>query len=92
MNENFLTAYKIKSIFLVHEQRVFILLACLFKEKNIYKVSACFFEVYIYPASRKNFVLDSLHKRPHTATKIPLMYSFSGDSAASALISTFMCL
>ena len=28
----------------------------------------------------------------HTVTKIPFMYSFSGNSAASALISTFMCL
>ncbi len=28
----------------------------------------------------------------HTATKIPLMYSFSGNSAASAPISAFMCL
>ena len=28
----------------------------------------------------------------HTATKIPLMYSISGNSAASAPISTFMCL
>jgi hypothetical protein len=28
----------------------------------------------------------------HTATKIPLMYSFSGNSEASAPISTFMCL
>jgi hypothetical protein len=29
---------------------------------------------------------------PYTATKIPLIYSFSGNSAASATISTFMCL
>ncbi len=28
----------------------------------------------------------------HTATAIPLIYSFSGNSAASAPISTFMCL
>ena len=28
----------------------------------------------------------------NTATKIPLMYSFSGNSADSAPISTFMCL
>jgi hypothetical protein len=28
----------------------------------------------------------------YTATKIPLMFSFSGNSAASAPISTFMCL
>jgi hypothetical protein len=28
----------------------------------------------------------------YTATKIPLMYSFSGNSEASAPISTFMCL
>ncbi len=28
----------------------------------------------------------------YTATKIPLMYSFSGNSASSAPISTFMCL
>ncbi len=28
----------------------------------------------------------------YTATKIPLMYSFSGNSTASAPISTFMCL
>jgi hypothetical protein len=27
-----------------------------------------------------------------TATKIPFMYSFSGNSVASAPISTFMCL
>ncbi len=28
----------------------------------------------------------------HTATTIPFIYSFSGNSAASAPISTFMCL
>ncbi len=28
----------------------------------------------------------------YTATAIPFLYSFSGNSAASALISTFMCL
>ncbi len=36
-----------------------------------------------------------LHRRViygHTATAIPFIYSFSGTSAASATISTFMCL
>ncbi len=30
--------------------------------------------------------------RKITATAMPFIYSFSGNSAASALISTFMCL
>ncbi len=34
----------------------------------------------------------SLKVRTHTATAIPFIYSFSGNSAASAPISTFMCL
>ncbi len=40
---------------------------------------------------RKNERVPSSDK-PYTATKIPLMYSFSGNSAASAPISTFICL
>ncbi len=39
----------------------------------------------------KSFLLSSV-SLPYTATKIPLKYSFSGNSAASAPISTFRCL
>ncbi len=35
---------------------------------------------------------DTLHNLGCTATAIPFIYSFSGNSAASAPISTFMCL
>jgi hypothetical protein len=59
MNEYFLTAYKIKSIVLVHAQRVFIFLACLFKEGFLQLIVSDFIE------ARRNFVLDSLHKKPH---------------------------
>ncbi len=34
----------------------------------------------------------SVHIQSHTATAIPFIYSFSGNSAASAPISTFLCL
>ncbi len=48
--------------------------------------------------SRKTSVMSALSagstdkSSAHTATAIPFIYSFSGNSAASAPISTFMCL
>jgi hypothetical protein len=53
------------------------------------------YQVWVRPFRKKSFALISEKKRIWTrfaCTKIPFMYSFSGNSAASAAISTFMCL
>jgi hypothetical protein len=47
--------------------------------------------LYMYTVHSNKLSFYLLY-RPCTATKIPLMYSFSGNSAASAPISIFMCL
>jgi hypothetical protein len=49
-------------------------------------------EFYIFLERIKDSESITAHHKSHTATAIPFIYSFSGNSGASALISTFMCL
>jgi hypothetical protein len=57
----------------------------LINEKYVIGVQVCSYIFYYDP-------LGSFLSPCHTATGIPIIYSFSGNSAASAPIFTFMCL
>jgi hypothetical protein len=50
------------------------------------------FVIYVFQSYLMPDFSDLFPIAGYTTRKIPLMYSFSGNSSASAPISTFMCL
>ncbi len=73
---------------LLHPSGTSLSCSCLWQCSHVWMSS----REYILWTERKGVALSHCSSQCYTATAIPFIYSFSGNSAASASISTFMCL